>query len=437
MQTPREICLELLIKSEKNSSFSGIALDKTLSRNRNLSDIDRRFISALYYGVIERRITLDSVIGKHSKRPIDKLSLEIKEILRIGIYQLLYMDSVPDSAAVDESVKLAKIKNQSASGFVNAVLRSFIRDNKKLPLRGKKNHDLALEYSCPEWLTEMWLRDYGDEVAISLLESSLGRPPTTVRFNTCKFETSDIISELAKDGIEVIPNDAILGCYDLKNCGSAEKLSAYKKGMFHVQDASCQICAGELGATEGETVLDVCSAPGGKAFTTAEIMNDSGRVLAFDLHEKRAKLITEGAERLDLNIISASVNNAKIFNDKLPLADRVLCDVPCSGLGVIGRKPEIKYNYNCEEDLSQFPIVQYEILKTSSRYVRPGGTLVYSTCTLNRAENDLVAERFLRENPDFEGLKLSRFDDYKATIAPATCRYGGDGFFMAKFIRIR
>ncbi len=437
MQTPREICLALLVKSEKNSSFSGIALDNTLSRNRDFSDIDRRFISALYYGVIERRITLDAVIGKYSRRTIDKLSLEIKEILRIGIYQLLYMDSVPDSAAVDESVKLAKINNQSASGFVNAVLRSFIRDNKKLPLSGEKNHDLAINYSCPEWLTEMWLRDYGEEVAISLLEASLGRPPTTVRFNTCKFEASDIISELAKDGIEVIPNEAIPDCYDLKNCGSAEKLSAYKKGMFHVQDASCQICAGELGANDGETVLDVCSAPGGKAFTIAEIMNDSGRVLAFDLHEKRAKLISEGAERLSLDIISASVNNAKVFNSELPMADRVLCDVPCSGLGVIGRKPEIKYNNNCEDDLSQFPIVQYDILKTSSRYLKPGGTLVYSTCTLNRAENDLIAERFLSENPDFEGFTLSHFDDYKATITPATCPYGGDGFFMAKFIRIR
>ncbi len=431
MQTPREICLGLLVKVEKNSSFSGLALDNTLSKNRDLSDIDRRFISALYYGVMERQITLDAVIGKYSNRPVDKLNLEIREILRMGIYQLLYMDSVPDSAAVDESVKLAKISNKSASGFVNAVLRSFIRDGKKLP-----DSSLSLNYSCPEWLVDMWLRDYGEEVALSILRSSLGRPPTTVRFNTSKFDISDIIAELEKDSIEAIPNGVIPDCYDLKNCGSAEKLSAYKKGMFHVQDASCQLCAYELGAKEGETVLDVCSAPGGKAFTTAEIMNDRGRILAFDLHENRAKLITEGAKRLNLGIISASQNNAKVYNSELPMADRVLCDVPCSGLGVIGRKPEIKYNYAGESDLSQFPIVQYEILKTSSQYVKPGGTLVYSTCTLNRNENDNIAERFLRENPDFEGCKLSHFDDYKATITPATCQYGGDGFFMAKFLRI-
>ncbi|MCD8106887.1 MAG: 16S rRNA (cytosine(967)-C(5))-methyltransferase RsmB [Oscillospiraceae bacterium] len=422
----------LLVKVEKNSSFSGLALDNTLSKNRDLSDIDRRFISALYYGVIERRITLDAVIAKYSRRPIEKLSLEVREILRMGVYQLLYMDSVPDSAAVDESVKLAKLNNQSASGFVNAVLRSFIRDGKKLP-----DGSLSLEYSCPEWLVNMWLRDYGEEVALSILKSSLGRPPTTVRLNTCKFDISDIIAELANDGIEAVPNEAIRDCYDLKNCSTAEKLSAYKKGMLHVQDASCQLCAAELGAKEYETVLDVCSAPGGKAFTTAEIMNDTGRVLAFDLHEKRAKLITEGAKRLKLGIISASTNNAKLFNDNIPMADRVLCDVPCSGLGVIGRKPEIKYNYSSERDLSQFPAVQYEILKTSSRYVKPGGILVYSTCTLNRAENDMIAEKFLQENPDFEGCKLSHFDDYKVTITPATCPYGGDGFFMAKFLRIR
>ncbi len=431
MQTPREICLELLLQVEKNSSFSSIALDNKLSGNSGLSDVDRRFISALYYGVIERRITLDAVISEYSKRPIDKISLEIREILRMGIYQLLYMDSVPDSAAVDESVKLAKIKNQSASGFVNAVLRNFIRDGKKLP-----GDSLSLTYSCPEWLVNMWLRDYGEEIALSVLKSSLGRPPTTVRFNICKFDVKDILSELAIDGIEAIPNETIHDCYDLKNCGSAERLSAYKKGMFHVQDASCQLCAAELGAKDGETVLDVCSAPGGKAFTVAEIMNDIGTVLAFDLHANRARLITEGAKRLNLDIITASTNNAKIYNSELPLADRVLCDVPCSGLGVIGRKPEIKYNYSSESDLSQFPIVQYEILKTSSRYVKPGGTLLYSTCTLNRSENDLIAEKFLRENPGFEGSVLSHFDDYKATITPATCRYGGDGFFMAKFIRI-
>ncbi|MCD7785794.1 MAG: 16S rRNA (cytosine(967)-C(5))-methyltransferase RsmB [Oscillospiraceae bacterium] len=423
--------MELLLQVEKNSSFSSIALDNKLSGNSGLSDVDRRFISALYYGVIERRITLDAVIGKYSKRPIDKLSLEIREILRMGVYQLLYMDSVPDSAAVDESVKLAKIKNQSASGFVNAVLRNFIRDGKKL-----LDDSLSIMYSCPEWLVNMWLRDYGEDIALSILKSSLGRPPTTVRFNTCKFDTKDILAELALDGIEAIPNEIIPDCYDLRNCGSAEKLSAYKKGMFHVQDASCQLCAAELGAKEGETVLDVCSAPGGKSFTTAEIMNDVGTVLAFDLHANRTKLITEGAKRLNLDIITASTNNAKIYNSELPLADRVLCDVPCSGLGVIGRKPEIKYNYSSESDLSQFPIVQYEILKTSSRYVKPGGTLLYSTCTLNCNENDNIAEKFLSENPDFEGAQLTHFDDYKATITPATCQFGGDGFFMAKFIRI-
>ncbi|MCD7824340.1 MAG: 16S rRNA (cytosine(967)-C(5))-methyltransferase RsmB [Oscillospiraceae bacterium] len=431
MQTPREICLGLLVKVEKNSSFSSVALDNTLSKYSGLSDVDRRFISALYYGVIERRITLDAVIAKYSNRPIDKLNLEVREILRMGIYQLLYMDSVPDNAAVDESVKLAKINNQSASGFVNAILRSFIRDGKKLP-----GSNLSLEYSCPQWLVDMWLRDYGEEIAISILKSSLGRPPTTVRFNTCKFEIADILSELALDGIEAVPNEVIKDCYNLKNCGSAEKLSAYKRGMFHVQDASCQLCATELGAKEGETVLDVCSAPGGKSFTVAEIMNDMGRILAFDLHANRAKLITDGAKRLGLCTISAGTNNAKVYKSELPMADRVLCDVPCSGLGVIGRKPEIKYNYSCEDDLKQFPIVQYEILKTSSQYVRPGGTLLYSTCTLNRAENDLIAEKFLKENPSFEGCKLSCFGDYKATITPASCQFGGDGFFMAKFSRI-
>ena len=203
--------------------------------------------------------------------------------------------------------------------------------------------------------------------------------------------------------------------------------------MFHIQDISCQICCCELDPKPGETVLDLCSAPGGKAFTIAEMMNNSGRVLAFDLHQNRVGLISSGAERLGLKSIMASVNDAKKFNPDIPKADRVLCDVPCSGLGVIRSKPEIKYRRF--EELSALPNAQYEILKTSSEYLKPGGTLVYSTCTLRKAENDEIVERFLRENIDFESVKLSSFTDYKTTIMPD--QYGSDGFFIAKLQRKR
>lgn len=430
MPAPRQICLKLLVLTEKNSSYSNLALDAALSKHSDLSGVDKRFISALYYGVIERMLTLDKIIEKYSSRPSDKLSKEVRAILRMGVFQLMYMDSVPDSAAVNESVKLAKIYASNASGFVNALLRSFIRSGKKLPLVGVKQKDLSVEYSCPEWIISMWERDYGEKATLSMLESSIGRPPVTARLNTCRFSRNEIISELAAD-CSFIFSEHIPDCVELTDCGSVDSLGAYKKGMLHVQDISCQLCAIELDPKPNDIVLDMCSAPGGKAFTAAELMGDKGTVLAFDLHEKRVGLIASGAERLGLTSVKAAVNDAKVFSKSMPSADAVLCDVPCSGLGVIRRKPEIKYS--SPDDINRLPDIQYDILNTSCRYVKPGGTLVYSTCTLNRAENDCVAERFLSENSDFEPVKLKYFSDYKATITPDL--FGGDGFFIAKFRR--
>lgn len=432
MQTPREITLKLLVSTERNQSYSNIALDQTLSKYTLLKDVDRRFITALYYGVIERRITLDAVISAHSARPLAKLSEAVRAILRMGIYQILYMDSVPDSAAVNESVLLAKDnKNPGTAGFINALLRSFIRDGKKLPHSGDRDRDLSVEYSCPEWLIKMWRLDYGEETAMSMLRSSVGRPPLTVRLNTARFTVDEIRAELEGEGVSMKLYDNPLGCAELSGCGSCEKLSAYKKGMFHVQDVSCQICAKYAAALPGETVLDMCSAPGGKAFTVAEIMENKGRVIALDLHANRVRLIASGAKRLGIDIIEAKVNNAKSFSEDIPQADSVLCDVPCSGLGVIRRKPEIKY---CDpKAIAGLPEVQYDILSVSSKYVKPGGTLVYSTCTLNRAENDNQAQRFLSEHKDFEPYEIEEFGSYKVTLTPDS--FGGDGFFIARFRR--
>ena len=434
MQSPRAICLKLLDSTERGQEYSNIALDRALKKYPDLRDIDRRFISALYYGVLERRITLDAVIGKYSNRPSDKLSSELRQILRMGIYQILYMDTVPESAAVNESVALAKgLRNQGASGFVNALLRNFIRGGCKLPKSGVKLKDLSIEYSCPEWIVKSFIRDYGEETALSILKNSIGRAPMTARLNTCKSSLDEIISELASQGVscKLIPEAE--ACAELSGCGSVESLSAYQKGMLHIQDLSCQICCRELDPKAGETVLDLCSAPGGKAFTIAELMGDSGTVLAYDLHPNRVRLIAAGAERLGLKSITAAVNNAKILNEKIPLADKVLCDVPCSGLGVMRRKPEIKYRP--EEELSALPKTQLEILTTSSKYLKVGGELIYSTCTLRREENSDIVEKFLRENNDFESVKLKGFTGYDITITPD--RYGSDGFYIAKIRRKR
>ena len=434
MVNTRAITLKLLKKIHTDKSYSNILLDKTLSEIE-CSPQEKKFISALFYGVIERMITLDAVINKFSKVKTNKLDVDVLIILRMGIYQLLYMDSVPDSAAVNESVKLAKkCKNPSLSGFVNGVLRSFIRSDKELPVGKTETEKLSVLYSCPEWLVDKWISEYGKEITNSMLESSIGKAPVTIRLNTLKAKASEIITLLESDGFK-LEETFLENCYRISGGVAVENSKAYKLGLFYVQDISSQLCSLSLDACEGETVIDVCAAPGGKTFTTAIKMNNKGSVYSLDLHENRVKLIKDGAERLGLTNVITMANNAKVFNDNLPMADRVLCDVPCSGLGVIRRKPEIKYKN--PEDFERLSEIQYEILVTSSKYLKSGGILVYSTCTLSKAENEDIINRFLKEHSDFTGVAVnSNYDelsDYCATIIPEY--FNSDGFFIAKFKR--
>lgn len=438
MGNSRKVVLKLLTKIDKNSSYSNILLDDGLAKS-NLSLQDKKFAAALFYGVLERKITLDAVIKKYSNRPSDKLNVEILNLLRMGVYQLCYMDSVPDSAAVDECVKLAKAnRNPAVSGFVNGLLRSFIRDDKSIPKGKNEIENLSIEYSCPEWLVKKWNDEYGDKITLSMLKTSLGQAPTTIKVNEIKCSAADLFKELSSCGIGCEVNPNALSAMNIFSSGSVESLEQYKKGFFHVQDISSQLCCDAVDPKEGDTVLDICSAPGGKTFTLAEMMNNKGRVFAFDLHENRVKLIRQGAERLGLTCVSANINNGKVFNELLSPADRVLCDVPCSGLGVIRRKPEIKYKN--PDDFKNLPEIQYEILNTSSKYVKKGGVLVYSTCTLSRVENDCVIDKFLENHKDFGPCMLDenifgKDCGFKVTITPD--KFNSDGFFIAKLVRLR
>jgi 16S rRNA (cytosine967-C5)-methyltransferase len=348
------------------------------------------------------------------------------------------MNGVPESAAVNEAVKLAaKNRNPAVKSFVNGLLRSFLRAEKKLPEYENRVQRLAFEYSCPPSLVEKWIDEYGEKTAVTLLKSSLGRPPVTVKVNTLKTTPEQLAEILGEEGFGARVNSVCGDCLDI--IGSApESTQAYRDGFFHVQDISSRLCCHVLDPKPDMTVLDLCSAPGGKTFTSAEIMENKGDLRAFDLHENRVRLIRNGAKRLGLEIINASANNAKVFNAELPQADRVLCDVPCSGFGVIRRKPEIKYKN--PSDFDRLPDVQYEILDTCSRYVKVGGTLIYSTCTVSRAENDGVAEKFLENHSEFCAGTLPEplgggSEDFKVTITPD--RFNSDGFFIAKFVRMR
>lgn len=433
MSNTRKIAFEALLKMAKSDAYSNITLDSYLSKTE-LDTRDKAFVSALFYGTIERKLTIDYQLMLYLDKPLKKLKPEVLVILELGAYQILFMDKVPDSAAVNESVKLAKKNGCSfASGLINAILRKVVQNGIKYPAENDFVSYLSVKYSCPTEYIDLWISELGKENTVRFLESSLGSSGVCVRVNTMKTNVNDLIALLAEEGVEAVETDIENALHLKLNSRDIEKLDSFKKGLYHVQDLSCQKCAQALKPEEGQTVFDMCSAPGGKAFTIAEIMNDSGKVYCFDIHENRVKLIRDGAERLGLKSVSADVSDAAVYNNSLGEADAVLCDVPCSGLGIIGKKPEIKYK--SLESLKELPEIQYSILQNASRYVKKNGTLLYSTCTVLNRENSEVCDRFLSENPDF--TVINTLSEYKGnkyiTLLPG--EYGGDGFFIAVFKR--
>lgn len=412
--------------------YSQLVLDGLLEGS-GLSKEDRAFCSALFYGVLDRSVTIDHIIKKVSGKPAKKLLPSVLLPIRIGVYQLLYMDKVPAFAAINESVELVKQSDgRAAAGFANAVLRNAAEfDLSDLP-SGNSEFDLSVRYSCTPWIVHRLCADLGAEQCENTLQYFLQQPKIYARVNltrtTAEGLADNINSQLGRVAAEVVSDNCVL----LSGAGDIELLDAYQDGLFHIQDLSSQRCAQCVDAAPDMRVLDLCAAPGGKTFTMAECMGNSGSVVACDLHSHRVGLIKDGAARLGLDIIEAIVNDATIFNSSLGTFDRVLCDVPCSGLGIIGRKPDIKLKK--EADIAELPQIQRKILDTAARYVAVDGTVTYSTCTLLRAENNDVFDEFLSNHPEFE--PLNKFDgDYCKTFIPANDNT--DGFFVAAAKRTR
>ncbi|MCM1298267.1 MAG: 16S rRNA (cytosine(967)-C(5))-methyltransferase RsmB [Firmicutes bacterium] len=434
MKSARQVVLELLIKMQENGAYSNIVLDNTFSREK-LSNRDRAFAAMLFYGVIERRMTLDYIIRQYSSAEFDNIDTDVLQLLRMGLYQLMYT-GVPENAAVNESVNLA---SQSRKGFINGILRSFIREGKQIDYKELTGAaKMSIEYSCPKWLIKKWIEMFGEETAVEILKDSFGRPPLFVKVNTLKITPDQLIAQLAKEKIEAKKNALLDDCLELGRIRQIEASKAFCKGFFHVQDISSQLCCRIAKPIFNETVVDVCAAPGGKTFTMAEMMANRGKIYSYDLYDGKVSMISQGAERLGLTIVNADVQDATVYNPNIPMADKVLCDTVCSGLGVIRRKPEIKYKEM--KNLEQLPIVQKHIMQTASRYVKPGGTLIYSTCTLNPEENEDVVKAFLAENRSFTPvvvpIGISGVEELSMrTFLPSVT--GGDGFFAATLRRVR
>ena len=389
--TARQCAFNLLLDFKRNDTFSNIALNNALNKG-DFSQADKSFITALFYGAIEKQILLDYQLSKHLRQPLKKLKPEVLVALRMGVYQLFFMDKVPESAAVNESVKLVK-KNKSAfaSSLVNATLRNIGKDGLLLPDKSDNNY-LSVKYSVSQDIINLWNECYGENVTEQLLNSLSEKTHTAIRVNTLKTNKSELIKMLLDEGITSEDNKLCDNSLLVSNSGDLLKSECFNKGYFHIEDTAAQLAANALGAQKGERILDVCAAPGGKTFTIAQIMGE-GEIVACDIYEQRLELIKQGAKRLGVDFIKTQLLDGTEYNSDLGLFDKILCDVPCSGLGTISSKPEIRYK--TKEQLAFFPAVQYSILDNSLNYLKPCGTLIYSTCTLNKNENENIIEKFI------------------------------------------
>ena len=392
----RNLALKILYDINEKKAYSNIVLDKYINKNRDeLSNLDIGFISELVYGVITWKLTLEYIVQKYSKIKIKKMSEWVKNILMLGAYQIIFLDKVPKSAAVNESVNLCKKYNYKSANFVNAILRKIEKsDYQNIDDIKETNKRISLKTSMPEWFVEKLINEYGAKEALEICNDLNLRPNNTVRINRLK-------------GNLEIGNQAILDDFrTITGTKNIVKMPEYINGNISIQDESAGLSSFILNPKEGETVLDACSAPGGKTTYLAEIMNNTGSIVAWDIYEERLKQVDENAKRLGINIIKTEVKDASIYDKAYDKKfNKILLDVPCLGLGVIRRKPDIKWNRN-EENIDEITKIQYQILKTCSKYLKDDGILVYSTCSILKEENINIIEKFLEEE-EFEIVDIS------------------------------
>ena len=430
----REVALKVLYKIDKEQAYSNIELNEQIRQNRkNLDEKDIGLISELVYGVTTWRLTLDEIIKKYSKIKLKKISPWIINILRMGIYQIIFLDKIPKSAAVNESVNLAKrYGHSSSSNFVNAILRKVEKTDYDDFFEIEDDIDrISKTTSMPKWIVEELVKGNGIKIAEQICKNYNLKPNITIRVNRLKIAKKELIQKLEQKGIECkeLENEE-MNTQDfliLSKVKNIENLQEFKDGFFTIQDLSAGQAAKILDPRPVEMVLDACSAPGGKTTYLAELMENKGKIKAWDIHEHRTKLVEQNANRLGINIIETQVKDATQYDKNLDEKfDKILLDVPCLGIGVIKRKPDIKWQRK-PEDIEEITLIQRKILENCSKYLKKGGTLVYSTCSILKEENEEIVIKFLSENKQFEidGENM-------VNILPNKEK---DGFFICKIYR--
>ena len=434
----REAALRTLVAMDHQKAWSDGHLKKTI-QEEHLDRRDAALATRLCFGVLQNRMLLDHYLQQYSTMKLTKMESKVRNSLRLGLYQMLFLTKIPVSAAVSESVALTKklCKNPRAGGMVNGILRNLARRLDALPTldRSDPMAYLALLYSHPQWLVEAWGARLGEEELEDLLRFDNSEPPVTVQVNTCRFQTQEVAETLRREGMGVAPHPWLADCLLLTATGDLTRSEGWRLGMFYPQDPAARLAVLAAGLSPGDRVLDACAAPGGKSFAAAMAMGDQGEIRACDLHPHKKALIQAGAERLGLQSVTAQVADGRKPRKGWAAAfDAVLADVPCSGLGVLRKKPEIRYKD--PKELEDLPQIQGEILANVAGYVRPGGVLLYSTCTLRREENEEVVQAFLAGHPEFhrEAFRLpgplGLVEAGECTLWPQ--RLETDGFFLAR-----
>lgn len=433
----RRAALEALFKCRRSGAWSGASVDGAIKKY-GLDRRDAALAARLCLGVLQNADCLDFYISNFSSRKLGDIEPKLLDILRLGAYQLGFMDKIPVSAAVDESVKLCAACGMGrASGFVNAVLRRMAERRGELPEppgKGSAGY-LHVKYSYPLWLVERMIDICGYDSAEGFFKLCNTPAPLTVQVNTLKISAGEYETLLSNSAVDYVADKALPGCIYI-NGGSVTALPGYDEGLFYVQDKAARLAAAIADPKPGEKLLDCCAAPGGKSFAAAILMENRGEILSRDIHEKKLNLIRSGAERLGIDIISTAAGDARAEEPQLLGGfDTVICDVPCSGMGVIRKKPEIRQK--SPEELGELPKIQRAIINNAAGFVRPGGTLLYSTCTIFPEENEHIVRAFLDENPDFtaEDFALCGIESRGGMYAFFPQIDGTDGFFAARLKR--
>lgn len=440
----REVVLDILLELSSQNEYSNILISRALEKYNDLDGKEKAFIKRVSEGTLERRIQIDFVLEQFSTVPVKKMKPLIRELMRMSCYQILFMENIPDAAVCNEAVKLAKKRKfQSLQGYVNGVLRAIVRGREQIiyPDRQAAYHDyLSVCYSMPLWLVEHFCDAYGDERCELILQSFLQPDAVSIRFQETldDRERERLIKVWKQEGVEVRKSTYLPYAVEIEKADGIRNLAGYEEGAFAVQDVSSMLVVEAAGIKAGDTVIDVCAAPGGKTLHAAAKLAGTGQVIACDVTPYKVGKIEENRDRLHMTNVSVKVRDARITDEKLVgQADVLLADVPCSGLGVIGKKQDIKYRVT-PESLQQVIALQQEIVGNVVQYLKPDGIMMYSTCTMNPAENEEMVRRIC-DKYDMEQVSMAPYmpetlkeEADKGYIQLLPGVHKTDGFFLAK-----